>query len=480
MSNFFRIKHIIKFSILLTCLLAFQDIFSQDRYVIELLPFNSRQSDEFGPSFYKDGIIFCSNRKNDFIINYTDQNEKPLLDIYYSAHKDSVIWSRAKILDNSLVTVFHDGPACACSDQNIIYFTRNNNIKIKKFDNSIDPDNKLGIYVAINTGAGWDSITAFIHNKPESNFAHPCICNNNTKLFFISDIQGGHGGTDIYVCDLENGKWGSPKNLGSVINTSGNEVFPYYHPGGRLYFASDRHKSTGGLDIFYTFMEDGKWQKPVRLDEPFNSKSDDFGYISDDPEETGYFCSNRNGTDDIYFFRSTFPHFGTCPEYEENDYCYVFYETSNYNLDTIPMVYEWDLGDGTKERGLEVEHCFSGPGEYKIQLNVIDTITGEVYFNQAAYDFLIEDIEQVYITASDTCYAGSEIRFDGKKTNIKDLTVENWFWDFGDSNRSVGPAVTHTYRKPGEYTIMLGVTGIVENEIKKACSVKNIVVIKKK
>lgn len=474
-------KHISKYIVLIFAgILSGGITNAQEQFAIELLPFNSRVSDEFGPSFYKEGIIFCSNRKNDIILNYTDQNDKPLLDIYYAARKDSVRWGRAKILDNSLVTVFHDGPASICSGKNIIYFTRNNKTNINKFDNNIDPDNKLGIYTATYSGSKWENIQAFRHNRPEYNFAHPCICENNTRLFFISDIPEGNGGTDIYISDFENGEWSKPKNLGSKINTSGNEVFPFYHSNGRLYFSSDQHRSTGGLDIFYTYRENGEWQKPVKLGEPFNSKSDDFAYISDTLEETGYFCSNRNATDDIYFFRSTFPDFGECPDFEENDYCYVFYETGDYNLDTIPVKFEWDLGDGTKKRGLEVEHCFSGPGEYNIQLNVIDTLTGEIYFNQAAYDFLIEDIKQVYISSPDTCYTGTEILFDGTKTNLKDFNIEKYFWDFGDGDRTVKSSASHIYRKPGKYSVMLGVTSRSENEIKKACSVKNIVVIKNK
>ena len=80
-----------------------------------------------------------------------------------------------------------------------------------------------------------------------------------------------------------------------------------------------------------------------------------------------------------------------------------FYEPGSVDLDTTTLQYEWDLGDGTKIRDLQADHCFKGPGDYVIKLNVIDTLTGEIYFNQASYDLKVEDIQQPYITTVDTC-----------------------------------------------------------------------------
>ncbi len=99
---------------------------------------------------------------------------------------------------------------------------------------------------------------------------------------------------------------------------------------------------------------------------------------------------------------SSIPTFTDCKPQEENEYCYVFYEPNNNELDTTVLAYEWDLGDGTKIRKLKAEHCYSKTGNYLVQLNVVDLLTNQVALNQASDSFLVEDIEQPYITASDT------------------------------------------------------------------------------
>ncbi len=103
------------------------------------------------------------------------------------------------------------------------------------------------------------------------------------------------------------------------------------------------------------------------------------------------------------------PTFIDCKPQEENEYCYVFYEPNNNELDTTVLAYEWDLGDGTKIRKLKAEHCYSKTGTYLVQLNVIDLLTNEVALNQASDSFLVEDVEQPYITAADTIMTGQEL-----------------------------------------------------------------------
>ena len=225
---------------------------------------------------------------------------------------------------------------------------------------------------------------------------HPAVSRDGKTLYFASDMPGGYGGYDLYSVRYSGGTWTRPENLGPVINTSGNEVFPYIHPDGRLFFSSDEHKSIGKLDIFYSKSIGNKWQAPFHLKPPFNSPKDDFGLIADDKFESGYFTSNRGRTDDIYEFQALLPTFESCEEVKENNYCFVFYEERENNLDSTSLRYEWDLGDGTRVRGLEADHCFKGPGLYPVNLNVIDTLTGDIYFSEASYDFLLEDIGALF------------------------------------------------------------------------------------
>jgi len=223
-----------------------------------------------------------------------------------------------------------------------------------------------------------------------------------------------------------------------------------------------------------------EWSKAVNMPPPFNSKADDFAFVSNAEMDTGYFASSRRGTDDIFQFVSTFPSFTECPEQVEETYCYEFYESGLINLDTTSMKYEWDLGDGTNVRETRVIHCYDEPGYYLVQLNVIDTLTGEISRSEAAYDLYIEKLEQPYMVIPDTARVNENITFDASESHIKQFTIENHYWDFGDGSMQSEPSPNHSYEKPGTYVVRLGLTGVNTNnpeEINKACVNKKIIII---
>ena len=136
--------------------------------------------------------------------------------------------------------------------------------------------------------------------------AQPALSKDGKTLYFASDRIGGQGGTDIYVSTRNaNGIWGDPKNLGADVNTQYDEKFPFIADDGTLYFSANTPNGLGGLDIYKTKMTDGKWSKPENLGAPVNSSSDDFSFIIDGSNKTGFFASNRpggTGEDDIYRF----------------------------------------------------------------------------------------------------------------------------------------------------------------------------------
>ncbi len=451
-------------------------------YSISLLPFNTDTYDEFSPVYYKGDIVFCSNRKNTIFIDYTDEKENlPLLNIYLVEEVDRNTWGKVELFSKEFSSHFNEGTATFSSRGSEIYFTRNINNK-KKIGNSIDRDNNLCIYYSkFNRRAGtWSKATPFKYNDPEYNFAHPALSEDENYLYFVSDMEGGYGGTDIYVSKLENKVWGSPQNLGPNINTSGNEYFPFIHSTGRLYFSSDEHESIGRLDIFYSEKINGEWHKPIHMDAPINSRYNDFGLIIDAFKKSGMFCSDRQRTsDDIYTFTPLYPMFENSQRQQENDYCYVLYEDGAENPDASLFEYEWSFGDGKKARGLEVEHCFNGPGDYTLELNVIDKLTGEVFYTQATHFLKIEDIEQVYINAPDTVEVGQEIFVDGRKTNISDFKIYKYYWDFGDGRKTRGIEARHIYTTRGNYIIQLGVVSKNDRDgnSEKRGTYKNIVVV---
>jgi hypothetical protein len=472
----FVCKKIVLFIGLIVLFIAYS--YSQNFYEVKLLPFNT-QSKELAPAYYKNGLVFCSDRKNKLLMTYVDLDNNPLTNLYNVVQKKPGKFDNPVLLSKELTTFFFEGPSTFSKDNKTIYFTRTNNIS-SNLRNRQREDTTFGIFRAEMVAGQWSEITPMDFNRPEYNTGYPCLSDDGKLLFFCSDNPDGQGGFDIYSSQFNNGSWSQPVNLGTNVNTPKNEVFPFLHQSGRLYFASRGHKQNSDLDIYYTVSINGIWQKPVPLSEPFNSNNDDYGLIMNASMDTGYYVSDRAGSHDIYSAYSTLPTFTACKSQEKDDYCYVFYEPNNNEVDTTILAFEWDLGDGTKIRALEAEHCFAGPGTYLVQLNIVDKLTKEVAFNQASHSFVVEKIEQPYIQASDTVKVTEEFNLHGNETYLPKFNIDGYYWDFGDGYRAVGPETMHKFVYPGIYSLQLGVTdhsNVTDNEPQKACVTRKIVVL---
>lgn len=165
------------------------------------------------------------------------------------------------------------------------------------------------IYTSTRTDAQWSKPQPLkITEDTLSSCAHPAISPDGNWLYFVSDMPGGYGKTDLWRADIKGGKGiGVIENLGAEINTPGSEMFPTFRPDGTLYFSSDGRDGLGGLDI-YCAREDsatGKW-KVEALPYPINSAGNDFGMTFDGLHNRGFFSSSRatggRGWDKIYEF----------------------------------------------------------------------------------------------------------------------------------------------------------------------------------
>ncbi len=271
------------------------EIETKEFSVESFLSINSENSD-FSAVKYKDGVLFVTERGIDLVNESADElSGKPYLSIYFA--KQSNGYKKAKPFSSQINTQYHDGPACILSDGNTIYFTR-----VDKKETTDQHVNKLKIYSATLERKKWKEITEFKYSSPLYSVAHPWLSDDGTRLFFSSDMPGGYGKMDLYMCRKESTGWGTPVNLGSEVNTEENEVFPYFRKD-VLYFSSDGLSGYGGLDVFAVFETD-HWKSPKNLKTPLNSPKDDFGifYVDDN---NGFFSSNREGgmgSDDIYKF----------------------------------------------------------------------------------------------------------------------------------------------------------------------------------
>ncbi|MCS6929463.1 MAG: OmpA family protein [Saprospiraceae bacterium] len=186
-----------------------------------------------------------------------------------------------------------------------ILFTRNNNrggVQKAGADGRV----RMKIYQARRGKYDWEDIRELPFNHDDYSCMHPSLSVDGQRLYFASDMPGGHGGFDLYVCRRQpDGTWSAPENLGPRVNTEKNEIFPFITFGGKtLLFASDGHKGLGGLDIF-SINVDNLEEGPLNLNEPFNSKEDDFAMILNEDGTRGFFASRREGgfgDADIYSF----------------------------------------------------------------------------------------------------------------------------------------------------------------------------------
>ena len=264
--------------------------------VTPLNKLNTRRS-EFAPVKYGKGIVFVSEQKEDLIhLESTDADGHPYLDLYYSEKNDEGKYSKKKSYTKGLNTNFHDGPVTFSADLNEAYLTRTGYV-VK--DESYVNQSKL--YFLKRKGTHWGHPEKFIYDSDEYSLGHASVSKDGKFLFFSSDMPGGMGGTDIYVCEKKGDTWDKPRNLGPKINTSGMELFPHIRRDGILFFSSDKLNGIGGLDIFSAEEIDGEWILLRNEGLGINSPSDDFGvYFSD--SANGYFSSNRQGSDDIFSF----------------------------------------------------------------------------------------------------------------------------------------------------------------------------------
>ncbi|WP_346859579.1 tetratricopeptide repeat protein [uncultured Draconibacterium sp.] len=259
---------------------------------------NSRFSD-FSPVYYKQGLVFISDRDYDMLDNnnyfWTGNG---YLNLYFRETETSVPTK----MSNEFNQAYHDGPVCFSNNESQIFTTRTLKTKWKRKDTI--QTHYTGIYSA-QLNVGKLAFNSFEYNNLAYSVAHPAVSEDGKLMIFSSDMPGGQGKSDLYFSELVDGKWSEPKNLGTKINTFGNEYFPFLANGTTLYFASNGHMGYGGLDLYKSEFKNGEWQEPENLKAPINSSYDDFGILLNKDLTSGRFSSNRPGglgDDDIYKF----------------------------------------------------------------------------------------------------------------------------------------------------------------------------------
>lgn len=452
---------ILKFIAIVFLIVSLQSssIGQTETYTVTLAPFSTEKFDEFAPVFYKEGIVFCSNQNQNLILNYTNSQNKGQIKIYFIAQTDKINLETVRLLSKDLSTKLNDGPVTFSKSGDTIYYSRNLEVEGKLAILS-SARNKLGIFSAVNLENQWTKVREFRINSEWYNITTPCLSRDGKRLYFTSDKPGGQGGSDIYYSERRGEYWNDPVNLGPVINTAGNESYPFINNAGELFFSSDGYSGLGGKDIYFSRFSDTAWISPVHLDAPINSRYDDFGFISDNLLSSGYFSSNRNGSFDIFRFKTNFPQVFYTNIQKQNQYCFRFSDDNSGSIviDSIVFQYNWHFGDGESASGAVVKHCYDGAGNYDVRLEIIEKSTGKLFFTKLAYNLDLKDFKQPYINSPDVVAKGNNLELDALKSYLPGYQILSYSWDFGDVTRLAGEKVQHSYKETGEYLVNLGLS----------------------
>ena len=318
---------------------------SELNYTIHYLAINTAFN-ELAPISFKNGLVFESNRsekingKNEFSWDGTSYSR-----LYFTANKDTIpqdsaaklIWvekpfkmaiadlAKETVNDaNKIFTkkfnfkkipyqkndiVYFDeafnsklnvGAICFSIDSNTAYFTRNQAVNQGWNKNNKIDSHLLEIWSTSKVDGKFSNFMKLPFNNINASYFHPALSKNGKRLYFISDQEGGKGGADLYYVDKDTeGNWGSPINAGDNVNTAGNELFPTIADS-VLYISSNGHEGLGGLDIYKVIIQNNNIIGLENIGLPINSSTDDMSFSK--TGNTGYFVSNRYGTDDIFSY----------------------------------------------------------------------------------------------------------------------------------------------------------------------------------
>ncbi len=283
--------------------------------VVQLLSFNTNGS-EFAPTLWKGKLVFSSDTDVDVRKKRDGWTGRSFYNIYaLKCDQGQCDSGFAKLTGTKQLTnKFHDGPCTFSADGKVMYFTRSR-VKDGLISKRSLANKDSTVLLEIMVASDYDSasrkfrtVVPFEYNSKEYAVAHPSVSPDGSRLVFTSNKPKGAGGSDLYICSRVNGHWSEPRNAGDVVNTEGEEVFPYWADDTTLFFSSDGHPGFGGLDIYKCVWRNsmGSFTEPQNVGEPVNSSYDDISLAMFADGRSTYFSSNRpaaTGGDNIYYYK---------------------------------------------------------------------------------------------------------------------------------------------------------------------------------
>lgn len=286
-----------------SCAVAKEWLMKPTRYNISPMKAINTKTNEYCPAYANDDftlLYYTTSRESENSKKINPASGVVFTDVWTSRQERTGVWNAPVVLEDTLINSQWDDGACVFTkDKKSMLFTT-----CKR-----EQGKNLGcqIYEAQMRGGDWTKASRLSIVADTITIGHPSIAANGLSLYFSADLEGGVGGNDIWMCQRESSSanWSKPENLGTAINTPGDELFPFIREDGTLYFSSDYRVGMGGLDIFRAVRnEDGSWACD-NMQAPINSPADDFGIVFQGKKEIGLFSSSREegkGGDDIFEF----------------------------------------------------------------------------------------------------------------------------------------------------------------------------------
>ena len=365
--------------------------------------FNSRRA-EYSPMLTGEDdnqLFFTSTRNQAQGDEYSGITGAKAADIFMSQKDDKGKWGKPQAIDSELNSDFEEGACCFSPDGRTMYLT------LCKTDPNYP--RYATIVASHRNDAVWGKPSEIVISKDSLySYAHPAVSPDGEWLYFVSDMPGGQGGYDLWRCRLlGNDTVGALENLGTTVNTPGDEMFPTFRPNGDMYFSSNGHPGLGGLDIFILKKGSRTLEHPLS---PLNSQGDDFGMTFEGRLNKGFFCSNRSdnrGYDHIYSFYN--------PEIVQTVRGWV-YEQDGYEL---PAAQVYMVGNDGTNLKLSVRGDGSFTQEIKPGVDYVFLGTCKGFLNHQ---------EQLHV---ETAKKSEEYVLQFPLANISaPVLIENIFYDF--------------------------------------------------
>lgn len=284
-------------------------IASPKKIEISSFPKVNTSVSEFGLFPFENNYLYASESAN--LQNATSgMTGQPYLKIFSVSKNNSE--EKPVLLNQEFnKSPYHVGPVSSNKSGSKLFVTRTNpNSNVQKFsrDGYKWRRANLELIEYTNNNGVWEERNFQYNNVKSYSLGHAVLSDDEKRLYFVSDMPGGVGGSDIWYSDLQqDGTWTSPTNAGLEINTPFEEMFPMVYKN-TIFYSSDGKPGLGGLDIFESKITGNTFSKPINVGFPLNSASDDFALykeMENQESSKGAFSSNRKGStggDDIYQF----------------------------------------------------------------------------------------------------------------------------------------------------------------------------------